>query len=299
MTCLITGATGFIGRKLVAQLLARGDAVHYLGRKRSENLPSQASFHPWTTLEPPELGVLPRLDAVFNLAGEPVAQRWTESVKRRIYDSRIGGTRNLVQALTALRYKPSVLVNASAVGYYGDRGDEVLSESSPPGSDFLANVCIAWEAEAARARALGIRVLPVRIATVLGEGGALQKMLPPFRVGLGAKFGNGRQWMSWVEVNDLVRLFLFAADTDGLNGPLNGSSPQPVSNSSFTAELAKTLHRPALLAIPRFALGLLLGEMSSFLFSSLRVVPKAAENAGFTFQYPDLDGALRSILMPH
>ena len=298
MTYLITGANGFIGRKLVTQLLSRGDSVNYLGRKRSPQLPSQAAFHPWTTSEPPDLSSLPRLDAVIHLAGEPIAQRWTETVKKRIYDSRIVGTRNLVRALGTLSRKPSVLVNASAVGYYGDRGDEILTESSPPGSDFLAKLCVDWEREAGQAKALGLRVVPLRIATVLGsDGGALPQMLPPFRFGLGAKFGDGRQWMSWVHVEDLVRLLIFAADTPAVAGPLNGASPQPVTNADFTSALAHTLHHPAFFAVPKFAMRLLLGEMSQFLFSSLRVLPEGAENAGFTFQYPALAPGLQSLLL--
>ncbi len=169
MTYLVTGATGFIGSKLVEQLLARGDAVYYLARRRSTKLPSQASFHPWDTSRIPELNALSRIDAILHLAGEPIAQRWSAEVKKRIYDSRVLGTRNLVTAIAGLRHKPSVLVSASAIGYYGDRGSEVLTESEAPGSDFLASVCKDWEREASRARELGLRVVPVRISTVLGR----------------------------------------------------------------------------------------------------------------------------------
>ncbi len=297
MTYLVTGATGFIGNKLIEQLLARGDAVYYFARRRSGKLPSQASFHPWETSNLPELNALSRIDAVLHLAGEPIAQRWTTEVRKRIYDSRVVGTRNLVTAIAGLRHKPSVLVSASAVGYYGHRGSEVLTESEPPGSDFLANVCRDWEREALCARELGLRVVPVRISTVLGQnGGALKAMLPPFRLGVGGKFGSGQQWISWIHLEDLVRLFLIAAYNSNITGPLNGSSPRPVTNAQFTKALANALHRPAYLQVPKFAMKLLLGEMAEFLFTSLRVIPEAAEKAGFGFEYPELDSALKSML---
>ncbi len=299
MTYLVTGATGFIGTKLVARLLERGDAVYYLARKRNASLPTQASFHPWDTSKKPELTALSRIDAILHLAGEPVAQRWSPEVKRRIYESRVEGTRNLVSAMRELRHKPSVLVSASAIGYYGDCGDEILTESKGPGRDFLAEVCKDWEREASRARELGLRVVPIRIATVLGpNGGALKAMLPPFQLGIGGKFGNGKQWISWIHLEDLVSLFLFAADHPTANGALNGSSPQPVTNEQFTQALARTLHRPAFFSTPKFAMRLLLGEMADFLFTSLRVVPQATAEAGFKFRYPELSPALESVLLP-
>ncbi len=182
-------------------------------------------------------------------------------MKKRIHDSRVDGTRKLVQQLRGLRHKPSVLVSASAIGYYGDRGDEVLDETKPPGNDFLADVCKEWEREATRARELGLRVVPIRIATVLGrEGGALKAMMPVFRSGLGGKFGSGKQWTSWIHVDDLVKLFLFAADNTAIEGVLNGSSPQPLTNAQFTVELGRTLHRPAALPAPKFAMRLILAR---------------------------------------
>ncbi|MBV8867075.1 MAG: TIGR01777 family oxidoreductase [Acidobacteriaceae bacterium] len=297
MTYLVTGATGFIGTKLVEQLLGRGDAVYYLARRRSTKLPTQASFHPWETSNIPELNALSRIDAIFHLAGEPIAQRWTAEVKERIYDSRVMGTRNLVTAIAGLRHRPSVLVSASATGYYGDRGSEILTESEAPGGDFLAGVCKNWECEASRACELGLRVVPVRISTVLGlEGGALKEMLPVFRWGLGGKFGSGEQWLSWIHLEDLVRLLMLAADNSTITGPLNGSSPEPVTNAYFTKAFAHALHRPALLQMPKFAMKLLLGEMAEFLFTSLRVIPEAAEKAGFKFAYRELRVALQSLL---
>ena len=296
MDFLITGASGFIGQKLVAQLLARGDAVNYLARQRSKHIDSRAAFHCWDGKTLPALDTVPRLHAVIHLMGEPIAQRWTPEIKEKIRKSRVQATRQLVAAIAALKYKPKVLVSASAVGYYGSRADEILSETSMPGTGFLADVCINWEYEALRARELGLRVAMVRIATVLGrDGGALPQMLTPFRWGVGGRFGSGKQWMSWIHVEDLVRLILFAAEKD-VRGPLNGAAPQPVTNAEFTKVLGRAVHRPTLVPIPRFALRLALGEMSDFLFDSLRVVPKAAQAAGFEFKHPELAAALKELV---
>ncbi|HEX4228987.1 MAG TPA: TIGR01777 family oxidoreductase [Bryobacteraceae bacterium] len=298
MNYLITGATGFLGTNLVNALLAAGNEVNYLGRKRSTRLDSRAAYFCWQPGEVPPLDSMPRLDAVVNLAGEPIAQRWSAEVKRRIRDSRIQLTRQLVEALGRLKHKPSVLVNASAVGYYGDRGDEILIESSAPGSGFLAELCVDWEREALRATEYGLRVSSVRTGVVLGRGGgALQRMLPPFRWGLGGQFGNGRQWMPWIHVRDLIRLFIFAAETNRITGPINGGAPEPVRNADLTRALARALHRPALFALPRFALRAALGEMAEFLFASARMVPRAAEDAGFQFEFRELSAALRDLLL--
>ncbi len=297
MNYLLTGATGFIGTILVDRLLASGHSVDYLARKRSPHLDSRAAFHLWNGLDLPPLDSVPHFEAVIHLTGEPVAQRWNPEVKKRIVDSRVTGTRSLVAALAQLRSKPAVLVSASAIGYYGNRGDEILTEESAPGSGFLADVCVGWERETWQAERLGIRVAAIRIATVLGKsGGALPKMLQPFRLGLGGKFGNGQQWMSWVHVDDLVELLLFTAANPNASGPLNGSSPQPLTNAAFTEELARAIHRPALFTVPKFALGIALGEMSSFVFDSLRVLPQKTTEAGFQFRYPDLKAALRNVL---
>lgn len=298
MTFLITGATGFIGMKLAHLLLARGDAVNYLGRRRSPELDSRVAYHPWADVnEPPPLNSVPRLDAIVHLAGEPVAQRWTSTAKKRIRNSRVEGTRQLVTAIGKLRYKPAVLVSASAIGYYGDRGDETLVERSPWGVGFLPDVCRGWEREALRAREFGLRVVTPRIATVLGrEGGAMPKMLAPFRLGLGGKFGDGRQWMSWIHIDDLLRLLLFAVENQKVTGALNASSPRPVTNAEFTRTLAAALRRPAILPVPKIALKLVLGEMANLFFDSLRVLPEATEQAGFRFKQPKLAGALHSLL---
>lgn len=297
MNILITGATGFIGMRLVERLLADGDRVYYLGRRESQRLQGRAVFQVWRGLEEPLLDQLPPIDAVIHLAGEPISQRWSDEVKKRIFESRVSGTRVLVSALGKLKEKPPVLVSASAIGYYGDRGDEVLAEKSGPGRGFLAEVCIGWEREAERAASFGMRVAMPRIATVIGkDGGALEKMLPPFRLGLGGQFGSGRQWISWIHLDDLVDLLLFCARDKRASGPLNAGSPEPLRNADFTSELAKAVHRPAIIPVPKFALRIALGEMSSFLFDSIRVEPKATLQAGFNFRHPQLGEALKSVL---
>ena len=297
MNYLITGASGFIGTNLVRALFASGHEVVYLGRKRSGRLDSRAAYFCWESGQAPPLDAMPRLDAVVNLAGEPVAQRWKPEVKQRIRESRVELTRQLVESLGRLKHKPGVLVNASAVGYYGDRGDEVLTEASGPGSDFLARLCVDWEREALRATEYGLRVITVRVGVVLGrDGGALAQMLPVFRWGLGGQFGNGRQWMPWIHVRDLVRMLVFAAETEGLRGAVNGSAPEPVRNSDFTRELGHALHRPAVFTVPRFLLHAALGEMAGFLVGSLRAIPKAAEGAGFQFEFRELRPALKELM---
>jgi uncharacterized protein (TIGR01777 family) len=238
------------------------------------------------------------VDAIFHLAGEPVASgRWTAKKKARIRDSRRVGTANLVRGLAAAEVRPRVLVCASAVGYYGDRRDEILDESSAPGNDFLAEVCRLWESAAAEANRFGVRVVSVRTGVVLGrDGGALAKMLLPFRLGLGGRLGGGRQWMPWVHIDDLVGLLLHAATHDAVEGPMNGTAPHPVTNREFTRLLAATLRRPALFPMPGAALKLAVGEFAELLLASQRVVPQVALRTGYAFQYPDLEPALEEIL---
>ena len=297
MNYLLTGGTGFIGRRLIHHLLSSGHEVNYIGRQRSSTLDGRAAFHLWNREEEPSLNSVPRLDAVVHLAGEPVAQRWNEKVRQAIYNSRIDGTRKLVAALEKLRHKPSVLVSASAVGIYGDRGDEILTERSAPGKDFLADVCVAWEREALRARELGMRVVLLRIAIVLGRnGGALKQMLVPFRLGLGGPLGSGKQWMPWIELDDLVRLFVFAAEHEEVHGALNASAPQPVTNAQFTKALGQAVHRPAVTPVPKFALRLALGQVADFMLASQRVIPEATLNAGFQFEHKEIEEALRKVI---
>jgi len=224
-----------------------------------------------------------------------VAQRWNDEVKRRIRTSRIDSTRHLVDALSTRSHRPGVLICASAIGYYGSRGDEILTESSDPGDDFLARVVRDWEHAARLATALGVRVVNVRIGIVLGNGGALKKMIPPFRFGLGGRIGSGKQWMSWIHVDDLVNLILFAIAKSSVSGPLNGTAPHPVTNAEFTKELASVLHRPAIFPVPVFGLKLLFGEMAQAILASQRVIPKAALEAGYQFKHPNLNSSLADI----
>ena len=298
MNITVTGASGFIGYRLVQELLQSGHTIHALGRKRSADLPAAVRFSEWRSIEaepPPES--LAAADAIVQLAGEPVAQRWSPDVKQRIRSSRVDGTRNLVNALAKQSHRPRVLVCASAIGYYGSRGDEVLTETSSPGRDFLAQVVIDWEQAARQAEALGIRVVPLRFGVVLGNGGALPKMLPPFRLGIGGRLASGQQWMSWIHVEDVIGLIRFSLDNSAARGPMNATSPGPVTNAEFTQELAAALHRPAIFPVPRFALKLLFGEMAEVLLGSQRVIPQAAQSAGFQFQYPELRPALVRLLL--
>lgn len=296
MNITITGATGFVGGRLTEKLLAEGHRIHALGRNRG-NLPTTVRFSDWNAQEEPPAESLMNCDVLVHLAGEPVAQRWTPEVKARIRSSRIDGTRHLVDALSTQARRPNVLICASAVGYYGSRGSEVLDEESAPGDDFLARLARDWEHAAGLARALGIRVVCMRIGVVLGSGGgALTKMLSSFRLGLGGHIGSGKQWMSWIHIDDLVDMILFAIEKGTINGPLNGTAPNPVTNADFTRKLAAVLHRPAFLAVPGFGLKLLFGEMAQVILGGQRVIPKNALEAGYPFRYSELKPALAAIL---
>lgn len=297
MKITISGASGLIGRRLLKTLSAGGHAIQVLSRHAGTNMPVGIKVFPWDPIkaEPPA-DSLRDTDAVIHLAGEPVAQRWNEDSKRRIRDSRVTGTRNLVQAIAKLRQPPATLICSSAIGYYGSRGDEVLPESAAPGTGFLPDVCVAWENEAVAAEGMGVRVVRMRTGVALdARGGALGKMLRPFRMCVGGKLGSGNQWMSWIHLDDLVGLFTFALDHP-LNGAVNGVAPQPVTNSHFTGALAAALHRPAIFPVPPLALKLLFGEMSSVLLGSQRVQPKQAESAGYRYRFPQLEPALADLL---
>jgi uncharacterized protein (TIGR01777 family) len=289
MTIALTGATGFIAKHLIPDLRAQGYDLRTLGRRAVENLP----FYAWSSDTEPPLEALTGAGAIVHLAGETVAQRWTAGAKKRIRASRVEGTHNLVSALAKAPQKPAVLVTASAVGIYGFRGEEILTETSSPGSGFLADLTAEWEAAAHAAESLGVRVVNLRFGVVLGrDGGAFPKMVKPFRFGLGGRLGSGKQWMPWIHVKDVVNLILFSLDNDGIHGPVNATAPNPITNAGFTRQLAAALHRPGFLVVPRFALKLVLGEMSEALLSSERVVPAVAEAAGFRFTYPDVASAL-------
>jgi uncharacterized protein (TIGR01777 family) len=297
MKCVISGGTGFIGRCIVERLLRDGHYVGVWSRKPgSEKRTAVASFT-WDPLQgEPPLESINTMDAVVHLAGEPVAQRWNAEVKRRIRDSRVLGTRTLVDAIGRVQHKPKVLVCASAIGWYGDRGDEVLTETSTPGSGFLAEVCREWEAEADRAAEFGLRVVKLRIGFVLGKsGGALARMVPAFRAFVGGRLGSGKQWMPWIHVSDVAEMFVYAVESD-ISGVWNATAPNPVANAQFTREMGKALHRPALFPVPPFALELAFGEMGQHMLDSARVIPDAALKANFKFQYPELGQALRDLL---
>ena len=236
-------------------------------------------------------------DAVVHLAGANVAQRWSDAARRAIADSRLVGTRNLVEGMRAVQASPGVLISSSAVGYYGSRGDERLDESAPAGEGFLAEMCEAWEAAAVRARELGARVVCVRTGIVLDpDGGALAKMLPAFRAGVGGPVAGGRQYMPWIGADDLVGLMLAALDDARYDGPVNGSAPEPVSNAEFSRVLGRVLHRPSVMPVPALALRLLYGEMAQIVTEGQRAVPARALELGHEFAHPELDEALRSAL---
>jgi uncharacterized protein len=293
----ISGASGFIGRRLLKVLGWHGHTLHVLSRHAGTNLPPGVRLSVWDPVKgPPPEDALREAGAVICLAGEPVAQRWTAEAKRRIRESRVAGTHHLVEALAGMERRPEVLVCASAIGYYGSRGDETLTEASAAGSGYLAEVCAAWEQEAVAAEALGVRVARLRISVVLARGGgALQRMLPPFRLGVGGRLGDGRQWMSWIHLDDLCEMFRFAVENQ-VRGAWNAAAPNPVTNGDFTRALAAALKRPAIFPVPGFALRAIFGEMAEVLLGSQRVVPEAAGQAGFCFQYPQLDQALEAAL---
>ncbi len=297
MKIAVSGGTGFIGRRIVERLLENG---HYVGvwsrHPGRENRAAVASYY-WDPLagEPP-VNSINTMDAVIHLAGEPVAQRWNAAVKSRIRDSRVLGTRRLVDAIAKAQHKPKVLVSASAIGYYGDRGEEILTESSAPGTGFLVDVCGAWEAEADRAAQFGLRVVKLRIGFVLGKGGgALAQMVPAFRASVGGRLGSGKQWMPWVHIGDVADMFVHAVEND-VAGVWNATSPNPATNAAFTREMAKTLHRPAVFPVPPFALKVLFGELAQHMLDSARVIPDAALKANYPFRYPELGPALRNLL---
>jgi uncharacterized protein len=294
----VTGASGFIGTSLLESLARDGHALRVLSRRPRAGLPGSPDSFAWDpATEPPPESLL-GANAVIHLAGEPVAQRWTAQAKRRILESRAAGTRNLVRALAKLERRPAILVSASAIGYYGSRGDEALDETSEPGRGFLPEVCVAWEKEAQAAEALGIRVALVRIGVVLDpRGGALARMLPPFRMGVGGPLGTGNQWMSWIHLADLIGMIRFVAE-QRLGGAWNATSPMPVTNAEFSRALGQALRRPAILPAPALALKLAFGEMAEVLLGSQRVLPRAAERAGFRFQYPEVRQAMANLLAP-
>jgi uncharacterized protein (TIGR01777 family) len=299
----VTGASGFLGRAVVAALAARGDSIRAM--VRSPQHPAFPAGVEVRTLDPCTAAIgdisaaVSGLDAVIHLSGETVAGRWTQQKKRLIRDSREMSTRNLVTGMWESTQRPGVLVCASASGYYGSRADEVLTETSPPGGDFLAHVCIDWEREAQVAAEFDTRVVSLRFGLVLGPGGgALAAMLPAFRFGAGGALGSGRQWWPWIHKDDAIELILFALDREDLFGPLNAVAPDPATNARFAQALGYALRRPSLVPAPALALELVLGEFAQSLLASQLVLPAVATGLGFRWRHPDLERALLDLLDP-
>ncbi len=299
MHILITGGTGFIGRELIRQLRHDEHEVTVLTR----NVSSAGSRLPAGTRVRDDLAPLEAVDAVVNLAGENLgAARWNTARKQAFRASRIGTTRRLNDWMASLAKPPGVLVSGSAIGWYGPHGDEPLTENlTTPGTDFSAELCRDWEAEAAKAAALGVRVCTLRTGIVLGrsEGriaGALAQMLPPFKLGAGGPMGSGRQWMSWIHLNDEVALIRWLIDTLTASGAYNGTAPEPATNADFAKALGRAVHRPAVLPMPGFMLKLVVGEMAEILLTGQRVLPQKSLDQGFKFRFATLDSALQDVI---
>jgi len=301
MRITVTGATGMLGRQLVEELLDRGDEVTVLSRdaaKAGRLFEGGAQAEAWADPkgEQPPATALSGRDGVIHLLGEPVAQRWTDDARREIRDSRVLATRNLVAALRELPdgERPAVLVSQSASGFYGPRGDEPVAEGEPPGDDFLAHVCLDWEAEARAAGALGVRVALTRTGVVLSDsGGALEKMLPPFKLGVGGPVAGGRQYVPWIHTDDVTGALIFCLDEAGADGPLNLAAPEPVTNAELSKALGRVLHRPALAPVPGLAVKLLYGDMAQIVTTGVRAVPNRLRELGYEFRQPRLEPALR------
>jgi len=299
ITIAVTGATGLIGSALVERVAARGHTVRRFVHSPNDAQPGDVVWDAERSELP--AGALDGVQAVVNLAGAPIAERWTAERKHDIRATRVTGTEKLARAIAAMDEKPRVLLNGSAVGYYGDRGDEVLSESSAPGRDFLAGVCVDWERATTPASEAGVRVVLLRTGVVLSkDGGALAKMLPPFKLGMGGPLGSGEQWMSWIALEDHLRAIEHCLFVDTVRGAVNLVAPNPVRNSHFATTLGRVLTRPALVPVPAFALTLMYGEMAQeTLLASQRALPDALAASGFDFREPTLEGALRALLAPN
>lgn len=298
MKVLISGASGLVGKALQKVLRNDGDEVYVLVRNKKDLAPNTIFWDPQNGLI--DIAALEGFDAVVNLAGESIAAgRWTKERKKAILDSRVDSTKTLVDAFIRLKRPPKVLVNASAVGFYGDRGDEVCTEDTASGTGFLADVCRQWEAAAAPAAEHGIRTVFLRTGVVLSpEGGAFAKMLPPFKLGVGGKLGSGEQYMSWISLDDEVGIIIYAIKNDDVSGPVNAVAPEPVRNSEFTAVLGKALNRPTFFGVPAFMLRFLLGDemADEVLLGSTRAEPKKITQSGYVYAHPDLGSAVNYLL---
>ena len=299
MNFLVAGGTGFVGSELVERLLKDGHAVCVMSRRRGVSRDSQGetgvSYVSWTDTE--ALSAVERADAVVNLAGAGIIDaRWSAARKAELRSSRVETTRALVDWIGRAKKKPACFISASAIGLYGPHGDEELHEDARPGQDFLAGICRAWEEAALAAARHGVRVVVIRIGIVLGRGGALGKMAPPFKFFAGGPIGSGRQWMSWIHVRDLVRLIEWAARTPSAQGPLNATAPKPVTMDAFAKGIGRSLGRPSWVPAPAFALKFLLGERADVILNGQRVVPRRAVHLGFDFDFPALGPALDDLL---
>lgn len=301
MQIVVAGATGFIGRSLCGALADGGHRVIALARdpaKASDMLPAGTQIIAWDLKNPGEWQrAVGESEAVVNLAGESIAaQRWTPAFKQRLVSSRIETTRAIVEAIRAVQRPGICLVNASAVGYYGDRGDAVVTEQTPPANTFLGQLSVDWEGEALQAEQAGARVVLLRIGIVLGEGGgALEKMVTPFRLFIGGPLGSGRQWFPWIHRDDVVGMIVWALENPQVRGPLNVTAPNPVTMREFARTLGRVLRRPSFAPAPGFALKLLLGEFAGSLLTGQRAIPEAAQRLGYQWRYSDLEAALRAI----
>jgi uncharacterized protein (TIGR01777 family) len=301
MRVLVTGASGFLGSRVCDALLARGDEVIGLSRdpERARGANPTVGWHAWNAaVERPPASALEGVDVVVNLIGEPIDQRWTDEAKRRIRDSRERATKNLVDALSAADPRPRALVSQSAVGYYGDRGDAMVDESTPPGTGFDSGICASWEAAAQAAEDIGLRVAVIRTGLVLDpENGLLKQLLLPFKLGLGGPIAGGRQYMPWIHVDDWTRLAVWVVDGEDRGGAYNGTAPNPVTNAEFSKTLGRVLGRPAVLPVPKLAMKARFGsELGEVVTGGQRVVPRRALDGGFEFAYPELEPALRNLL---
>jgi uncharacterized protein len=300
MQIAITGSSGLVGSAVVQALTRDGYGVKRLVRSSgAASRDSRDSEVMWDAQAGRlDTAALDGVDTILHLAGETISERWNQEKKARIRDSRLNGTRFLAEHIAAMRNPPKVLISASAVGYYGDRGDERLTESSAPGSGFLAEVCRGWEAATAPASQAGIRTVLFRLGVVLSRsGGALPKMLPPFRMGVGGKLGSGRQYMSWITIDDVVGSVRHILTSPAIDGPVNAVAPNPVTNAEFTKALGAALHRPTIFPVPELAVRLAFGEMGQqLLLASQRVIPEQLTRHGYRFQQPEIEGALRSVL---
>ncbi|GMU87743.1 MAG: NAD-dependent nucleoside-diphosphate sugar epimerase [Ignavibacteriales bacterium] len=298
---VITGGTGLIGGILLRMLHERGDQVYLFSRNPDAakgKTPGASGYLKWRGNDADYSSDLEGMDAVIHLAGANVAgQKWNSAYKKEIYDSRIGSTRALIEAMKKLKIKPEVFVSSSAVGYYGDAGEEELTEDAKPANNFLADVCLQWEKEAQKAEEAGVRPVQIRTGVVLSpQDGALKKLLLPFKLFVGGPLGSGRQWFPWIHADDIAAMYIYAIDNTNMRGPFNGAAPQPLRMHEFSKALGKVMKRPSLFPVPEFVLRLILGEGAGVALASQKVVPKAIADAGYIFRFPEIKDALQNLL---